>query len=313
MKSQRLCLVAVLLAGWLGSAVRGGSAVPTSFAYVLQADAFAKSRALAVERLAACHRDWIVLDPEFARRERWTRADLDAIRAGQSGRQLLAYISIGEAEDYRPYWRKEWGAKGKLTAAAPAWLGAENPQWKGNYKVHFWHAEWQRLMLDAVASAMAQGFDGVYLDIVDAFETFELVGQETVDDRVNAATKQTYRRDMVDWVKAIAAHARAARPGALVIPQNGAQLLAHADFARIVSGIGLEDTFTDGDKLQPREHSDYVLSFLRPLRAAAKPVLVIEYPRQKPKRELFRERAHAEGFTWLLTDRQLKTLGESGR
>ena len=314
MNSHYLCLMGALLTGWLISGTSYGAAMaPASFAYVLQADAFAKTRALAVQRLAVCHRDWIVLDPEFAKGDRWGRADLDAIRAGQPGRQLLAYLSIGEAEDYRPYWRKEWGAKGNLTAAAPKWLGAENPQWKGNYKVHFWHPAWQRLMLDAVAAAMAQGFDGVYLDIVDAFEFFETEGTRTIDDRLNLATKQTFRRDMVGWVKAIAASASANQPNALVIPQNGAQLLAHSDFANTVSGIGLEDTFTNGDKLQAREHSDYVLGFLKPLRQSGKPVLTIEYPRQKPLQEMFRQRAHMEGFTWLLTDRQLKTLGESGR
>lgn len=298
---------------WLLQASLSWAAAPASFAYVLQADSFAKSRALAVARLADCGRDWLVLDPEFTQGERWTRADLDALRAGRAGRQVLAYLSIGEAEDYRPYWRKEWGAKGKLTAAAPAWLGAENPQWKGNYKVQFWHADWQRLMLEAVGDAMRQGFDGVYLDIVDAFELYELVDRKPMDNRVNAATKQTYRRDMVDWVNRIAAQARTLRAGAWVIPQNGAQLLAHADFAATVSGLGLEDTFTDNDKLQPRAHTDYVLSFLKPLRDAGKPVLAIEYPRTEPRREQVRSRARAEGFTWLIVDRPLKTLGESGR
>ena len=288
-------------------------APPASFAYVLQADALARTKLAAVARLAASEREWIVLDAVFDSETPWTRADLAAMRDRQPGRKIIAYLSIGEAEDYRAYWRPEWLHNGRPTPSAPAFLGLVNPAWKGNYRVKYWLAEWQRIVLASVDAAMEAGFDGVYLDIVDAFETFEQQGTEFIDDRVNPETKQSYRRDMVDWVKAIGARARAKSPGALVIPQNGAQLLAHADFARIVSGIGLEDTFTDRDKLQPREHSDYVLSFLKPLRAAAKPVLVIEYPRQKPKRELFRERAHAEGFTWLLTDRQLKTLGESGR
>ncbi|GDX10473.1 hypothetical protein LBMAG57_22450 [Verrucomicrobiota bacterium] len=46
---------------------------------------------------------------------------------------------------------------------------------------------------------MARGFDGVYLDIVDGFETFEQVGKDYVDVRVNPETKQSYRRDMVEW------------------------------------------------------------------------------------------------------------------
>ena len=125
----------------------------SSFAYILQADSFARTKGEVIEKLVPCGRDWLVLDAAFSGDAPWTRGDLDAIRAGKAGRKVIAYLSIGEAEDYRPYWRKEWGRKGKLTAAAPGWLGAENPDWKGNYRVRYWHPEWQRLMLAAIDDA----------------------------------------------------------------------------------------------------------------------------------------------------------------
>ena len=284
-----------------------------SFAYILQADAFAKTKPQAVERLTTCGRDWIVLDAQFSSDTPWTRADLDAIRGGLTGRKVTAYISIGEAEDYRPYWRKEWGRKGKLTAAAPSWLGAENPEWKGNYRVNYWNTEWQKLILAAIDDAMARGFDGVYLDIVDGFETFERDGQEFVDDRVNLETKQSFRRDMVDWVKAIAARARATHPAALVIPQNGSQLLAHADFLAVISALGIEDLFTDGNKLQPKSHTSEVLDHLKRMAASQKPVLLIEYPTSAERQALSQRLAQENGLIWLVTDRQLRTLGASGR
>ena len=40
--------------------------------------------------------------------------------------------SVGEAEDYRFYWRKGW------KAGSPSFLGKENPQWKHNYAVRYW-------------------------------------------------------------------------------------------------------------------------------------------------------------------------------
>ncbi len=288
-------------------------APPASFAYILQADAFAKTKPQAVEQLAACGRDWIVLDAQFSSDTPWTRADLDALRHGLPGRKVIAYISVGEAEDYRPYWRKEWGSKGKLTAVAPAWLGAENPEWKGNYRVRYWNAEWQKIMLAAVDDTMERGFDGVYLDIVDGFETFEQDGKDFIDDRMNPETKQSYRRDMVDWVKFIAARARAKNPAALVIPQNGSQLVAHADFLGTISGIGIEDLFTNGNKLQPKSHTSEVLGHLGKIAKAGKPALLIEYPKSAERRDAVKKLAHEKGMTWLITDRQLKTLGESGR
>lgn len=296
----------------LALTVRGADA-PVSFAYLLQADSFAKSGVAAVSRLASCGRDWIVLDSVFSSDEPWAYADLEAIRHGRPGRKVIAYLSIGEAEDYRPYWRKEWGTRKKLTAAAPAWLGAENPAWQGNYRVKYWRAEWQHLILAAVDDVMARGFDGVYLDLVDGFETFEQEGKEFIDDRMNPETKQSYRRDMVDWVKTIAARARAKNSDALVIPQNGSQLLAHADFLAVTSAIGIEDLFTNGNKLQPPSHTNEVLGHLKKMADAKKPVLLIEYPKTAERRAWSQRRAAENRFVWLVTDRQLKTLGESGR
>jgi hypothetical protein len=69
-----------------------------SFANVLQADALAKTKSAAVERLTACGRDWIVLDAAFSSDTLWERADLDTIRSGHGERKVVDYISIGEAE-----------------------------------------------------------------------------------------------------------------------------------------------------------------------------------------------------------------------
>lgn len=280
---------------------------PASFAYVLQADSLAKSKTEAVAKLVACGRDWIVLDASFSTEEPWTTADLSAIRAGRAGRKVIAYLSIGEAENYRAYWQSSWSTN------APAFLLGENPEWKGNFRVKFWQADWQKIILADVDKIMAAGFDGVYLDIVDGFETFEQNGNDFIDDRLNPETKQSYRRDMVDWVKAVATRARKTNPAALVIPQNGTQLLAHADFLGAVDAVGVEDLFTNGDKLQKAADTKYILDCLAPLVAAHKPVLDVEYPQRTERQTHAREQATQHGFVWIVTDRQLKTLGESGK
>jgi cysteinyl-tRNA synthetase len=287
--------------------------IPTSFAYILQADSFAKTKPAAVAKLKESGRDWIVLDATFAGDTPWEQSDLDAIRSGKAGRKVVAYLSIGEAEDYRPYWQSEWVSNGKRSAAAPVWLGIENPEWKGNYQVKYWNAEWQKLMLAAIDDAMSRGFDGVYLDIVDGFQTYEQGADDYLDERMNPETKQTYRRDMVDWVKAIASCARARNPTALVIPQNGSQLAAHKDFVEVISAQGIEDLFTNGKKLQPASHTDEVLGHLKLLSSAKKPVLLIEYPKTPERQALSKKLAKENGLVWLVTDRQLKTLGESGK
>ncbi len=99
--------------------------------------------------------------------------DVAALKTKQSGgsRLVLAYMSIGEAEDYRYYWNVEW------ETAPPSWLEEENPDWAGNYKVQYWDPLWQEIIYGQADSYLTKivdaGFDGVYLDIIDAFEYFE--------------------------------------------------------------------------------------------------------------------------------------------
>lgn len=92
-------------------------------------------------------------------------------KAGGGTRLVCAYCSIGEAEDYRYYWSPGWNAD------PPEWLGEENPDWPGNYRVRYWEQEWQDIIYGKDGSYMHMildaGFDGVYLDIIDAFEYWE--------------------------------------------------------------------------------------------------------------------------------------------
>ncbi len=92
-------------------------------------------------------------------------------KANGGKRLLIAYMSIGEAEDYRYYWQPQW------TKNPPEWLGKENPNWKGNFYVQYWNKNWQKIIYgnedSYVQKIINAGFDGVYLDIVDAFERYE--------------------------------------------------------------------------------------------------------------------------------------------
>lgn len=104
-------------------------------------------------------------------------------KAGGGSRLVICYLSIGEAEDYRYYWDRSWDRNrdGRPDAGAPQWLGEENPNWKGNYKVRYWDVGWQAILFGSAESYLDQilsrGFDGVYLDIIDAFEYFEQLTQ----------------------------------------------------------------------------------------------------------------------------------------
>lgn len=290
---------------------------PKSMAYVLQAEELAEKRNEAVIKLAGCGRDVVVIDACFSgdqKNGRWTKDEVNKIRSGKEGRKVIAYISVGEAEDYRSYWGKDWDKNkdGKPDGGAPKFLCGENPDWEGNYKVKYWQEEWQKIILADMDKIVEAGFDGVYLDIVDAFEFFEEKNGEYVDERKNDETGNSYRRDMVEWVSKIAGHCRNnAGDGFIVIPQNGSQLLAYGEYVKKISAIGVEDLFTLGNKKQKKGHAEYVLGFLAKIREAGKPVLEIEYATKADKIALARKKAKEYGFILLLTDRELKTLGVS--
>lgn len=286
-----------------------------TMAYVLQADAFARTRAGAVRKLAGCDRDIVVMDGSFDGNPggEWTRPEIKTIRAGKAGRTVLAYLSIGEAEDYRAYWNPAWDADGdgRPDPGAPSFLGDENPDWPGNYRVRYWQPAWQAIVLGQLDALQDRGFDGVYLDIVDAFETWEYdsVSGDWIENRINPETGRTYRRDMIVWVKTIAAAGRQRRPGFLVFPQNGSPLLRSRGFRQAISGIGIEDLFTEGNRAQPAGHVNGILADLALLQAQGKPVLLIEYGTREAARERSRVGAAANGLSLLLTDRNLTTLG----
>lgn len=92
-------------------------------------------------------------------------------KANGGSHLMIAYMSIGEAEDYRYYWQREWETD------PPSWLEEENPEWPANYRVQYWNKDWQNIIYGKDDSYLKKildvGFDGVYLDIVDAFEYFE--------------------------------------------------------------------------------------------------------------------------------------------
>jgi len=103
----------------------------------------------------------------------FTSDEVTQLKIKQNGGQrlIISYMSIGEAEDYRYYWQNLW------SVGNPAWIENENPDWEGNYKVCYWDPEWQAIIYGNNNSYLKKildaGYNGVYLDIIDAFEYFE--------------------------------------------------------------------------------------------------------------------------------------------
>lgn len=230
----------------------------------------------------------------------FTPAEMAMMRQKPDGspRIVLAYLSIGEAEDYRPYWQHAW------TEAPPSWLGAENPDWAGNYAVRYWAPEWQAHIFGAPDAYLdviiAAGFDGVYLDRIDAFD---------VPDTTAARPRRMQL--MADFVQAIAVYARAQHPNFIIVGQNAEELLANKKYADAIDAVGKEDLFYGlaGDgTLNSKSELRASLTLLQDFRASGKPIFIIEYLDTPESKARARTSAAALGAPLFIGDRELNDV-----
>jgi cysteinyl-tRNA synthetase len=211
---------------------------------------------------------------------------------------VLCYMSIGQAENYRWYWQPDWEKN------PPQWLDVRDGVWAGDHWVHYWDPEWQRIIYGTPESYLDQilalGFDGVYLDRVDAYWYYQDQGRETA------------AREMVDFILDFTQYARKKHPGFGVFPQNAEELgILFPDFMEAMTGIGVEDLYYG----YPRDHEPSPPAWtaeregiLDQWAAAGKLVLTIDYTARPQQIADAYFRSHSHGFIPYVTDRSLGRL-----
>ena len=253
------------------------------FLYVLQADN------ISIAQLANNEFDLVVMDyAKFGDADsEYTSSHIAEIReGGTNGSQkiVLAYMSIGEAEDYRFYWNPNW------RPGSPEWLGPTNPDWAGNYKVRYWRSGWKNIIFGTTSGPdksyldriIDQGFDGVYLDIIDAYEYW------SSPEGGNERTRIQARTDMYNLLKELRNYARMTRGKAnfLIFPQNGADIIYDdyevfdtlgQQYLDLCDGIGQEDMWYMEVEPQPQEEYENLTQILDTYKVNGKLVLSVDY------------------------------------
>lgn len=195
-----------------------------------------------VSALAASRYDMVVVDdvatqPGFSAETMAANVARLQRKADGSRRVVIAYLNVGQAENYRVYWHKGW------RIGSPSWvLGLDPEGWDGNYPVAYWNAAWKEIiagdggLIDQIAAA---GFDGVYLDWIGGFEDTSVVAKARRDG-VDA------RAEMIRWVGEVSARFKTLKPGFFVIGQNATSLLEDDAYLAALDGVAQEDTWFTG-------------------------------------------------------------------
>lgn len=159
---------------------------------------------------------------------------------------ILAYVDIGEAEDWRWYWQTDW------KIGDPEWIVAGDPDgWEGCYPVAYWYPDWENIVIygsggkSHVGETLKAGFDGIYLDWVEVYDD-EDVKSKAAADGVDPVDK------IFDFIEKIRTYARSqsphANPDYLVIAQNAANLYQEntSRYLQLIDGVAQEGIWYDG-------------------------------------------------------------------
>jgi cysteinyl-tRNA synthetase, unknown class len=255
------------------------------------------------KKIAASPYDVVIIDYEqdaVKTETPLTKAEVEAMKKKPDGsrRLVMAYFSIGEAETYRGYWKPEW------TKNKPSWVGKENKEWKDNFLVKYWEPAWQQIVFGSPTAfadkVLAAGFDGFYLDRVDAYYYFG----DTTEKRTQ----------MVDFVSKLTTYIRSKKPDAMILGQNAEELLDRPEYIKAIDGIAKESLYygiPGADKANPADDISHSGKLLNKARAAGKAVYCVEYLKNPANIESAKKRMEEKGFVLYVANRGLAELNPS--
>lgn len=212
-----------------------------SFAFILSDPA----GNMKMQRLAASTNDLAVIDNV---RNLTGSASYDAAgvvqslhaTTGEAGhpKVVLQYVELGEAMKSRYYWNAAW------TPGNPDWiLGSDPDGYTQSFLVAYWNQQWKDVLFSGTDSmvdrAIADGFDGVYLDVIEAALDSTVIAKATADGVDPNA-------EMVKLLSALRAHAHAKKPNFLLMAANATDLRMQPGYLAQIDAELQEEIFFDG-------------------------------------------------------------------
>jgi len=294
----------------------------------------------AVDALVASHYDMLVLEPtrtDWSSDDKFfdTRGMVDRLKHspasdGAHRKLVLAYVDIGEAEDWRWYWTwwpRDWDCVGDPPAQWPGYILACDPDgWSGNYPVAYWDQDWKDIVIyganqgshpdrdynSVIDEAIKDGFDGIYLDWVEGYENTDVIAAAQAEGKDPAV-------EMIAFIQEMRDYAAARNPDFLVIQQNAAALIdGHPELFNVIDAISQEAIWYDGDAtddwydpdgydwVNDADLTNYYIDYLDQYLTAGVPVFNCEYALEYAATAY--ANSYAEGYVPYVTRRSLSWL-----
>ncbi|NOZ89346.1 MAG: hypothetical protein GXO15_05415 [Crenarchaeota archaeon] len=157
---------------------------------------------------------------------------------GRGAGLVLGYVNAGYAEEWRSYMERLRGAG----------VVHEPAGYEGEYLVELWSREWLEAVLSEARRVIEAGYDGVYLDNIDAYLA--------VEGRPWAAGADP-QAAMVELVCTVSEEVRTLKPGARVYINIGSavELLYNDTLLSCIDGVLREELWSTaaGDTVEPQD------------------------------------------------------------
>lgn len=235
-----------------------------------------------------------VIDRDFSSERSFTMSEVDSMKNKNSNR-VFSYMSVGEAESYRPY----------FSSIPKELLAKENPNWPGAFDVKFWETKWHEILYKSDSSYLSKiiniGFDGVYLDVVDAYQRH--------------GDRHQYAKEMAKLIVSISKTAKAKKSEFKIYLQNGSEIINDLDallaeqFVASIDGLSVEGYFFDYKDPNKPIVSDWFINLekvYKKYKAWGKQVVIIEYVEDKELQSKLIKYCKENEVDYLITDRLLK-------
>ncbi|RMH79962.1 MAG: polysaccharide deacetylase [Acidobacteria bacterium] len=233
--------------------------------------------------------DWLVVDPDNFPAERLEEKFYLRNRRTQ---KLIAYVSIGELEPYRVYFKE----------AKKEWVLGENRAW--DTLVADIRKEGYREFLMKRVFPKLSGFDGFFLDTLDSYQLVLKKEEE----------RKEYERELLNFIKNL----RKAYPEKLLLINRGFEVME--GLTGVVNGLVAESLFYGIDlsrdkayKKMKDDETQWLLERLKKAKELGFEVIVVDYvdPKDRKLARELRERIRSLGFIPFISDRYLSSLGLS--